>query len=133
MSGEKILIVEDEVILAMSMKQELISLGYNVMNTVETGKKAVISANELKPDLILMDITLKGEIDGIEAAKKINETLDIPIIYMTAYSDEDILNRAIMTEPYAYILKPFNKEEVNANIKTVIYKHNSEKKKRSKS
>ena len=86
MSGENILIVEDEMILAMSTKQDLINLDYNVIGVTNTGKKAVKLANELKPDLILMDVTLKGELDGIKSAKQINENLDIPIIYMTAYN-----------------------------------------------
>jgi two-component system, response regulator PdtaR len=123
MSGENILIVEDEMILAMSMKQELMNLDYNIVGVVDTGEKAIKSANELKPDLIMMDITLKGEIDGIETAKQINENLDIPIIYMTAYSSDDVLNRAINTKNYGYLLKPFEKEEMNTAIKTTISKH----------
>ncbi|AEG18179.1 response regulator [Methanobacterium paludis] len=83
------MIVEDEMISAMSTKQGLINLDYNVIGIANTGKKAIKSANELKPDLIMMDITLKGEMDGIETAKQINKNLDIPIIYMTGYSGDD--------------------------------------------
>lgn len=76
-----------------------------------------------------MDIVLKGNMDGIEAASKIRDHIDVPIIYLTAYSDDDVLNRARMTEPYGYILKPFKKSEVNANIEMALYKHAAEKKK----
>jgi DNA-binding NarL/FixJ family response regulator len=124
MSGENILIVEDEMISAMSTKQDLINLDYNVIGIANTGKKAIKSANELKPDLIMMDITLKGEIDGIETAKQINKNLDIPIIYMTGYSCDDVLNH-IKTKTYGYICKPFEKEEIDTAIKTVISKHKS--------
>ena len=125
MSGETILIVEDEMISAMSTKQDLIRLDYNVVGVADTGKKAIKSANELKPDLIMMDITLKGEMDGIETAKQINENLDIPIIYMTGYSSDDVLNHMTKTETYGYLCKPFEKEELNTAIKTVISKHKS--------
>ncbi|AEG18159.1 response regulator [Methanobacterium paludis] len=125
MSDENILIVEDEMILAMSMKQELMNLDYNIVDVVDTGEKAIKSANELKPDLIMMDITLKGKMDGIESAKQINENLDIPIIYMTAYSNDDVLNRIIKTKTYGYLCKPFEKEEMNTAIKTIISKHKS--------
>jgi AmiR/NasT family two-component response regulator len=125
MSGENILIVEDEMISAMSTKQDLINLDYNVIGIANTGEKAVKFANELKPDLILMDITLKGEMDGIESAKQINKNLNIPIIYMTGYSSDDVLNRMTKTETYGYLLKPFEKEELNTAIKTAISKHKS--------
>ncbi len=127
MSGERILIVDDEMILAMSMKQELTNLGYNVVNVVNSGEKAIKFANELKPDLILMDITLKGEMDGIESAKQINENLDIPIIYMTAYTSDDVLNRAKKTKFYGHIQKPFIEKEVNKTIQTAISKHKLKK------
>jgi two-component system, response regulator PdtaR len=123
MSGERILIVEDEMILAMSLKQDLMDLDYNIVDVVDTGKKAIKSANKLKPDLILMDITLKGEMDGIETAEQINGKLDIPIIYMTGYSCDDVLNRAKKTKTYGYITKPLNKEEVDTTIQKAISKY----------
>jgi DNA-binding NarL/FixJ family response regulator len=110
-------------ISAMSTKQDLINLDYNVIGIANTGKKAIKFANELKPDLIMMDITLKGEMDGIETARQIDENLDIPIIYMTGYSGDDVLNRMIKTKTYGYLLKPFEKEEIDTAIKTVISKH----------
>lgn len=130
MSGERILVVEDESILAMLIKRKLQNWGYEVVDWVDTGENAVNSAKRNEPDLILMDIVLKGNMDGIEAAQLIRDDLDIPIIYLTAYSNNEVLERARATEPYGYILKPFREGEVNANIKMAIYKHKSEKKKR---
>lgn len=128
MSGEKILIVEDEIIVAMGVEQKLLDLEYNVVGIVDTGEDAVKRAHQLKPDLILMDIVLKGEMDGIEAAQQIHDDLDIPIIYLTAYSDDAVLKRARITEPYGYMIKPFRKNEVKAYIEVALYKHKSEKK-----
>lgn len=128
MSGERILVVEDESILAMLIKRKLQNWGYEIVDWVDTGKDAIEAAKKTKPDLILMDIVIKGDMDGIEAAKKIRDEMDIPIIYLTAYSNEQVLERAQLTEPYGYILKPFREGEVNANIKMAIYKHKSEKK-----
>ena len=130
MSGEKIMVVEDESILVMLLKRKLHSYGYNEINWVDTGEDAVRNAELFKPDLILMDIVLKGSMDGIEAARIINENFDIPIIYLTADSSDDVLKRALETEPYGYILKPFREVEINTNIKIAIHKHNSQKKKR---
>lgn len=130
MSGERIMVVEDESILAMLIKRKLQNWGYEVVDWVDTGEAAVKIAKKLVPDLILMDIVLKGDMDGIEAAQQIRKELDIPIIYLTAYSNDEVLKRAQETEPYGYILKPFREGEVNANIKMALYKHNSEKKKR---
>lgn len=130
MSGERILVVEDESILAMLIKRKLQNWGYEVVSWADTGEDAVNKAKETEPDLILMDIVLKGDMDGIEAAQQIREIMDVPIIYLTAYSNEEVLKRARITEPYGYILKPFRESEVNANIEMAIYKHRSEKKKR---
>ena len=128
MSGEKILIVEDEIIVAMGVEQKLLDLEYNVVDIVDTGEDAVKRASQLRPDLILMDIVLKGKMDGIEAAQRIHDNLDIPIIYLTAYSDDEVLKRARVTEPYGYMIKPFRKSEVKAYIEMALYKHKSEKK-----
>ncbi|MDI6644043.1 MAG: methanogen output domain 1-containing protein [Methanobacteriaceae archaeon] len=130
MVNEKILVVEDESIVAMGIKHKLEDLGYHVVDTVLSGEDAVKSAKILKPDLVLMDIVLKGEMDGIDAANKIKKLFDVPVIYLTAYSDEEMLERARVTEPYGYILKPFKKSELNANIKMALYKYQSEKKQR---
>jgi AmiR/NasT family two-component response regulator len=125
----RILVVEDEAIVAMGIKHKLEDLGYSVVGIVATGEAAVETTLSTEPDLILMDIVLKGDMDGIEAAQKIHTKIDTPIIYLTAYSDEEVLERARITEPYGYILKPFKKSEVNANIQMAIYKHECDKKK----
>jgi two-component system, response regulator PdtaR len=129
MASERIMIVEDESIVAMGIKHKLEDLGYEVVGIVATGEGAVQTALKTEPDLILMDIVLKGDMDGIEAAQQIHRRLDTPIIYITAYSDEEVLERARITEPYGYILKPFKKSEINANIQMAIYKHQCDKKK----
>ena len=129
MANERIMIVEDESIVAMGIKHKLEDLGYRIVGIEATGEGAVDTALKAEPDLILMDIVLKGDMDGIEAAQMIHGHLDTPIIYITAYSDEEVLRRARITEPYGYILKPFKKSEVNANIQMAIYKHACDKKK----
>jgi len=129
MTNSRILVVEDEAIVAMGIKQKLEDLGHQVVDIAYTGEDAVQTALETKPDLILMDIVLKGNVDGIEAAAKIRNQLDIPVIYLTAYSDEEVLERARTTEPYGYIIKPFKKTELNANIEMALYKHAEDQKK----
>jgi len=129
MTKSRILVVEDEAIVAMGIKQKLEELGHQVVDTVYSGEDAVETALKTYPDLILMDIVLKGEMDGIEAASKIRKQQDIPVIYLTAYSDEEILERARVTEPYGYIIKPFKKSELNANIEMALYKHREDMKK----
>lgn len=129
MTKSRILVVEDEAIVAMGIKQKLEDLGHQVVDIVFTGEDAVNAALGKKPDLILMDIVLKGAMDGIEAAGKIRKQIDIPVIYLTAYSDEEVLERARITEPYGYIIKPFKKSELNANIEMALYKHSEDVKK----
>lgn len=127
MGKNSILIVEDESIVAMGIKQKLNRLGYDVCNLVSTGEDAIKKAKEEKPDLILMDIKLKGKIDGIDAAKKIGENYNIPIIYLTAYGDENTLERAKVTEPYGYIIKPFKERDLRTSIEIALYKSNIER------
>ncbi len=129
MVKSRILVVEDEAIVAMGIKQKVEDLGHEVVDIAYTGEDAVATALETQPDLILMDIVLKGNMDGIEAATKIRNQLDIPVIYLTAYSDEEVLERARMTEPYGYIIKPFKKSELNANMEMALYKHAEDQKK----
>jgi two-component system, response regulator PdtaR len=129
MAKSCILVVEDEAIVAMGIKQKLEDLGHQVVDIVFTGEDAVQTALRKEPDLILMDIVLKGNMDGIEAAARIRKQRDIPVIYLTAYSDEEVLERARTTEPYGYIIKPFKKSELNANIEMALYKHAEDVKK----
>ncbi|MCZ7401196.1 MAG: response regulator [Candidatus Methanoperedens sp.] len=125
---KQILVVEDEIITAMDIQNRLINLGYNVPAIVCKGEEAIIKVKENKPDLVLMDINLNSEMDGIEAALKINSFSDIPIIYLTAYSDEKTLTRAKITEPYGYIEKPFKDRELHINLEIAFYKYTMEKK-----
>ncbi|MHB8985599.1 MAG: PAS domain S-box protein [Eubacteriales bacterium] len=119
----KIMVVEDSSIVALDVKKCLTKLGYVVSDTVDSGEEAIKKAGELKPDLILMDIRLKGEIDGIEAADQIYHLFDIPVIYMTAYSDKEILERARITEPFGYIIKPFEVRELQMAIEIALYRY----------
>lgn len=117
-----ILLVEDEVIVAMSLEQDLKNLGYTVSDIVTSGEEAIEKASELSPDLVLMDIKLDGELDGIQAAKVIRKKTRIPVIYLTAYADADTLQRAKVTEPFGYILKPFEKRSLQSTIEMGLYK-----------
>ncbi|MBI4286002.1 MAG: PAS domain S-box protein [Chloroflexi bacterium] len=127
MNHARILIVEDEGIEALDIRRRLVSLGYPTPEIVFSGEDAIKKADELRPDLILMDIMLHGEIDGVTAAEQIHARLDIPIIYLTAYADEDTLKRARITEPYGYIVKPFRDREVHITIDMALYKHEMER------
>lgn len=119
----KILIVEDEMILASDVKYQLEELGYNVVGIVNNGKDAIKLTLETDPDVILMDIVIKGDIDGIETAQQINKLYNIPIIYTTAYFDEEILERAKKTEPYGYIIKPYQEGQIHTAILMAIHRH----------
>jgi len=130
-SQTKILVVEDERIVALDLQDRLQNLGYSVPGTVARGDDAIHMALEHHPDLILMDIRLKGEMDGIETASKIQEHLDVPIVYLTAYADRDTLDRAKGTSPYGYILKPFEAREVQTTIEMALYRHTTDAKLRS--
>ncbi|MEG4504326.1 ATP-binding protein [Microcoleus sp. F6_B4] len=124
--GEKpinILIVEDELLIAKNLAPKLEKLGYQIADIVSSGADAIQRARELRPDLILMDIVIKGDIDGIETAAIINQELDIPIIYTTAYADDETLQRAENTGSYGYLLKPFKEREMHATIKIALSKH----------
>ncbi len=127
MAKSKIMIVEDEWITADDLRMSLQSLGYTVTSMVTSGEEAIKNAEKDKPDLVLMDIMLKGEMDGIEAASQIRSCYNIPIIYLTAYADEKILERARITEPFGYIVKPFVNEDLKIAIEIALYKHRVEK------
>ncbi len=127
MSAARILIVEDEGIEALDIQQRLSNMGYAAPDIAFTGEEAVRKTKETRPDLVLMDIMLPGELDGVAAAKRIRDLFDIPVIYITAYADEATLQRAKITEPYGYILKPFKERELHITIETALYKHRIEK------
>jgi len=128
MVKERILVVEDESIVSEDIKRNLENLGYNVPSVVSSGEAAIKKAEELSPDIVLMDIMLQGEMDGIKAAEQIRSRINIPVVYLTAYSDETILERAKITEPFGYIIKPFKKRELHINIEIALYRHKMENK-----
>jgi PAS domain S-box-containing protein len=127
MAKKRILVVEDETITAEDIKESLQDIGYIVLAVVSSGEEAIIKVEEDNPDLVLMDIMLSGKIDGIETAKQILLRFNIPVVYLTAYSDKMILERAKITEPFGYILKPFNDRELHTNIEIAFYKHKMER------
>lgn len=126
MDSAKILIVEDEGITALEIQNKIEEWGYNVVGVVSSGEEAVKTALDLKPDLILMDIVLKDKLNGIEAAKIIKRSHDVPVIYLTAYGDEETLQNAKFTIPQAYILKPFEENELRFAVEMGLYKHEME-------
>jgi len=128
MTNAQVLIVEDEVIVAESIRTRLLSLGYAVSAIASSGQEAIQKAAETHPDLVLMDIKLEGDMDGVEAAEQIHARFDIPVVYLTAYADDDTLQRAKITEPFGYILKPFEVRELQTAIEMALYKHKMERK-----
>ncbi len=123
----RILIVEDESLVAMDIKARLTKFGYEVPATVSTGEDAIAAAEGLKPDLVLMDISLKGHMRGTEAAQKIHDTLDIPIIFLTAYADDKTLDEAKKSEPFGYVTKPFEETDLRVTLAIALYKARAEK------
>lgn len=128
MESERILIVEDEKIIALDLQRRLERFGYTICDTASEGDEAVRKAAEHRPDIILMDIMLAGVVDGIEAAKAIKRDLQIPVIFLTAYADERTLERAKEAEPFGYILKPFKERELYTTIDIALYKYRVDKK-----
>ncbi|MEH2163837.1 MAG: response regulator [Nostoc sp.] len=127
MTSAKILVVEDEAIVAKDLQNRLIKFGYRVPVIASSAQEAINRAVEISPDLVLMDIKLKGLMDGIEAAQEIHKYLDIPVIYLTAYADDKTLERAKITEPFGYLLKPFKERELQTNIEIILNKHSLER------
>ncbi|MDJ0520005.1 MAG: EAL domain-containing protein [Trichodesmium sp. MO_231.B1] len=125
-SPTKILVVEDELIAAENIARNLNKLGYEVIGIVDSGEEAIQAATNNHPNLVLMDIMLQGDLDGIEAAGHIRSELKIPVIYMTAYADDDTLGRAKLTEPYGYLVKPFKPQTLRTTIEIALQKHQGE-------
>ena len=126
MTQASILVVEDEGIVAQEIKSRLEKSGYSVCGVVHDGERAVSDAENLKPDLVLMDIRLKGEMDGIEAAGRIRERCNIPVIYLTAYTDPATLERAKVMDPFGYVVKPFETRNLMVSIEIALHRHRSE-------
>ena len=127
MGKAKILIVEDERLVARDIENSLKNLGFDVCASVPSGEGAIDKIEGQKPDLVLMDIMLKGEMNGTGAAEQIRSRFDIPVIYLTAYADEEVLERAKKTGPFGYIIKPFEEKDLNTAIEIALYKHKMEK------
>lgn len=126
MMQAKILVVEDEVILARTIANQLTQLGYTVVGTASSGVAAMNIANNSQPDLVLMDVVLKGEMDGITAASQICSQYDIPVVFLTAYADENTLQRAKSILPLGYIVKPFSPGELRVAVELALFKHQVE-------
>ena len=124
-----ILLVEDELLIAKDIETILTGFGYSVLEIVSSGEDAIKRAEAIKPDLIIMDVVLKGNINGIDAAKEIRTHFGIPVIFLTAYSDKNTLIRAISTEPFGYVLKPVNDNNLFVAIEIAMVRNNLEKEK----
>jgi DNA-binding NarL/FixJ family response regulator len=124
----KILVVEDEAVIALRLQKRLAEMGYDVPDVAYSGEDAMEKARRIKPDLILMDVMIPGNVDGIEAAKMIKTELNIPIVFLTAFSEDKIIERAKQAEPFGYLLKPFQDREIKAAIEVALYKKGMEEK-----
>ena len=125
-SDQTILVVEDERMVALDIARLVESMGYALAGSADTGEAAVDLAGKLRPSLVLMDIKLKGPMDGVEAAKLIQEAWGIPVIYLTAFADDATLERARLTGPFGYLIKPFEDRELRLTIEMALYKHRVE-------
>jgi CheY-like chemotaxis protein/DNA-binding PadR family transcriptional regulator len=126
----KILVVEDEAIILLQLEEILHAIGYTVAGLAASGEDAIEKARRLKPDLVLMDIVMPGRMNGIEAAKIITEELDIPVVFVTSYADDTIIEKAKSVKPYGYIIKPFNELVIKATIEVALFRKTSEQKER---
>jgi signal transduction histidine kinase len=126
-AATKVLVVEDENIVAMDLRANLERLGYQVTDTVGTGRDAIRCAEEQRPDVVLMDIQLRGGMDGTEAAEQIRRQLNIPVVYLTAYSDDATLQRARVTGPFGYLLKPFEERELHIVVEMAVFRHRAQR------
>jgi PAS domain S-box-containing protein len=122
----RVFIVEDEALIAMELSDRLTSLGYTVTGTASRGEEALQSLALARPDLVLMDIHLAGALDGIQTAARLRERADIPVIFLSAYSDAELLGQAGKVEPFGYLVKPFDERELHATIQMALYKHRME-------
>lgn len=121
-----VLLIEDDAVVGQDIKETLIGLGYRLAGWTAVGRDAVRLAEELQPDVVLMDVGLKGDMDGIQAATAIHERLSVPIVFMTGYRDEDTLNRAVCSEPAGYLVKPFEEIELRCAIEVAVHRHRAE-------
>src|SRR6266487_4840327 len=122
-SEPRALIVEDEILIAEELKERLSRLGFSVIAAVDSADEGIAIATRERPDLVLMDIRLKGEKDGVQAAKEIRQQVDVPIVYLTAYSDQLTVDRAKKTDHDGFILKPFLRRELQSTIEVAMQRH----------
>ncbi|HEV7401401.1 MAG TPA: response regulator [Chthoniobacteraceae bacterium] len=126
MKNARLLVVEDEAITAIALRRELTTLGYRVIETAGNVDDAFQKAKRERPDLVLMDITLSGEVDGIAAAAAMRGDLGLPVVFLTAHQDERTMERALLAGPYGYVLKPFTGIELKAVIEVALQRHAAE-------
>ena len=126
----RIMIVEDEIIIAVDLKVHLSQIGYEICALVNSGENAIEAAGSLSPDLVLMDIVLVGEMDGIEAAEAIRSSYNIPVIFLTSHADEGRLQRAKQTLPFGYVLKPFRTGELRIAIEMALFVSQADRERR---
>ncbi|MGF6811510.1 PAS domain S-box-containing protein [Paraburkholderia sp. Clong3] len=127
MSSARILIVEDDRVVARDIAQQMTRCGHVVIGCVTTGEDAITVAAKEKPSLVLMDVRLEGKLDGIDAARQLRESLRLPIVFLTAYADEETVRRATVTEPFGYVLKPFDDLQLRTVVEMALYKHDAER------
>ena len=126
MEPTRILIAEDEAITAIALKSELVSLGYEVVGITDTAEEVVRAAGDLQPDVVFMDITLKGVLDGITAAVAIRGRTGAPVVFLTAHADEKTMKRSVFAGPFEYILKPFTRKELQSAVEASLQKRQAE-------
>ena len=128
MTSARILVVEDDRVVARDIQHQLTRIGHTVVGVTQSGEDAVRLALESHPDLVLMDIRLEGALDGVDAAQQIRDRCQVPVVYLTAYADDETLKRARVTEPFGYLLKPFEDSQLRTVIEMALYKHTAERK-----
>ena len=126
-AAHRILVVEDQRLIAADIENTLKKLGYVVVGNVSSGEDAISKSDQLRPELVLMDVRLRGEMDGIQAAEIIRDRFNVPVVYLTAYADEETILRAKKTTPFGYLVKPFNERELRATIEIAFYTHQMER------
>lgn len=126
MSKEKILLVEDEGVVALDIEQRLTQLGYAVVGIADTGTVALALARTEEPDLVLMDIRIRGELDGVDLARELATRHELPVVFLTGNADQATLQRAVEAEPYGYVLKPFELRTLEATLQTALFRHRAE-------
>ena len=122
-SGQRVLIIEDEALIAEELKERLALLGFSIIGTVDSADEGIAIATQELPDLVLMDIRLRGQKDGIEAAREIRQKVDLPIVYVTAYSDQVTVERVKHTDHDGFILKPFHRRDLQSTIEIATKRH----------